>query len=80
MSIKSANAFGSVGRNEIGVHPTGKIRPLSFAGGETANRGKHFAVVVAGGKGVQHFVDASERGRRFCPANCQRFQHEKPFL
>ena len=73
--VKPANAFGGVGGSEIGGHPGGEIRPLSFAGGKMADSSEHISVVVAGGKGVQHFVDASDRGRRFCPANCQRFQH-----
>src|SRR5438132_12793655 len=33
VGIKPANAFSSVGRNEIGVHPRGEVGPLSFAGG-----------------------------------------------
>jgi hypothetical protein len=41
-----------------------------------ANRGEHFAVVVAGGKGVKDFVDAGDCRRRCGPANGKRFRHQ----
>ena len=69
VSVEAANAFAGVGGSKIGVHPGGEVRPLSFARGKIADRGEHFAGQVASRKGVENFVDAGDRVRRFSPAN-----------
>ena len=62
MGVEPSNALGVVGRPQIRKYPSGKVCPLRFAGGIVTDGGEDLAVVVAGGKGVENFGDASQRG------------------
>ena len=77
MDVQAADALGGVAEGQVSMHPSREVRPLGIACRKMAHGGEDFAVVVAGGKGVEDFVNACDGCRHAGPANCQRFGHEK---
>ncbi len=77
MDVQAADALGGVAGGEVSMHPSREVRPLGIACRKMAHGGEDFAVVVAGGKGVEDFVNACDGCRHEGPANCQRFGHEE---
>ena len=71
MSVEAQNAFGGVGGREVWMHPGREVRPLGLACRKMTHGGEDFAVVIAGGEGVQDFVDAGDGCRHGGFANCQ---------
>src|ERR1700740_2279523 len=60
MGGQAANAFGGVGGSKVGMPPSGEVRPLRLARRKMAHGGEEFAVRVAGGKGLESFLDAGD--------------------
>ena len=62
------------------MDPRREVRPLGIACREVAHGRENFAVVVASGKGVEDFADASDRLWHGDLANRERFRHVAPFV
>jgi hypothetical protein len=69
MGVQAVNPLGGVGGGEIWTHPGREVRPLGLASGKIAHGRKDFAVVIAGGKRVEDFVDPGDSCRRGGLAN-----------
>jgi len=62
VGVEISNAFGVVGGTQSGINPVGKLSPLRFFCGIVADRSEDFAIMVAGGEGIENLGDASKRG------------------
>ena len=70
MGVEAVNALGSVGGDEICMHPGREVRPLGFARRKMAHGREDFSVAIAGGEGLQYFVNAGDCRGHASPANC----------